>query len=557
MNANVKMNFNNKYHIELINSITGEVKQSGDFHNTVCIGMLATFVCHGDMTTAEKSPNQYPRAGRIFGSLDVGSGTTVPSFNDTALASLLWNTNPDDDSRTFEWIDDYTGKGAATFTFPATAAYVGTVTEIGLKSAYSPNSYSSSYNYRLCTRALLTDSEGQQISFEKTDIDILKIAVTVELTVTSSSNAFKVFKHPYFIYYAFHGSGTAFASAHGLPGFSRFYGDMRDPHGAKYTSLNERPTDSAGTAAYMYSSAETYYKYTKYRLLATTITNERYYKGIVVPGIGYWELPNEEVFPTYTITAVPIGAGDGTTTSFENPLCYFKKDTEKVYKNGVQLTRGTDYTINNKGNAKCLPEVAELIPPKKVTSGAVLPFAFAFASLFRPSCYNKTPSQIDSTKEVLCFSADNPIYLEYEDAVTFNCLKSNGGWRIPSSSGETSYLPKGVVFYLDYSTDGQEYTEIGSVATTFRGSTTETDTAFALDFADVTAKYWRLRTSHVAPIGIHAEGYYVTLNRKDPYIVFTTPPAEGDVLTMDVGMDLIMKNSNFVIDVDVQLNFSV
>ena len=38
-------------------------------------------------------------------------------------------------------------------------------------------------------------------------------------------------------------------------------------------------------------------------------------------------------------------------------------------------------------------------------------------------------------------------------------------------------------------------------------------------------------------------------------IVFTNPPAEGAVITMDASTDLPMKNENFVFDVDLTMTF--
>ena len=127
-----------------------------------------------------------------------------------------------------------------------------------------------------------------------------------------------------------------------------------------------------------------------------------------------------------------------------------------------------------------------------------------------------------------------------------------------TGSGDYTTLPVGTIFYIDASENGTEYTELGSAATTASGYNAET--AFDIDFDDTTAKYWRVRTNYTAhPIGMAPPYgvYYMTLNRKDPYIKFTTPPAEGDIITMDVDMDVIMKNSNFVVDVECKIQFNL
>ena len=83
-----------------------------------------------------------------------------------------------------------------------------------------------------------------------------------------------------------------------------------------------------------------------------------------------------------------------------------------------------------------------------------------------------------------------------------------------------------------------------------------------IDFEDKTAKYWRLRTSYnqvdwAVAITNNATDAHIVLNRKQPNIVFTVAPAKDDIITMDVDMDIIMKNSNFVIDLYFRLDFSI
>jgi len=306
-----------------------------------------------------------------------------------------------------------------------------------------------------------------------------------------------------------------------------------------------------------------YFKYPAVRLASTSITEERYFKAVAIPGIGYWKLPNDDIFPAYTISGINIGTGDGVTTTFENPLCYFKKDTEKIYKNGVQLTRDTDYTINNIGNKLCLPEVAEIKAPVKVTSNVNATTTLTCKPLFWPSAYLRY-NAVNAPKDKACwFNNTNPLYIEYEEEVTFNCLKCTGGFKAFSGTNGWNQVPAGTVFYIDASTDGETYVELGSW-TVVEASNNGTTYVFNIDFEDTTAKYWRFRTSYTSyPIGIEYDEYgsypgrYIMLSRKDPDIVFTEAPADGDVITMDVDMDLIMKNGNFVVDIGCKVNVTV
>lgn len=561
MNAALKMSFNNSYDVQLIDSRTGKVKQEGVFHNIPTIGIMTSLLGISRGVVA----NATHRLARIVSSLAVGSGTTEPAYTDTALASKLWTVEAS--SRTFKWLDEYTGQVTAVFTFPATASYVGTVTEVGI--------YNHEYDYRssvfqttldnkaaiMCTRALLTDSEGQLISFEKTDLDILQVTVIVEMSLRSTNAAFGIFKYPYIVMEALSGSsysydgGANFANYNGLMNFLRFDHDV-DRLIINTSGKTLEQTVEATPRAY-FDDTSAYIEYPVARLLSSVQTSVRYYKALAIPGIGFWRLPNEETLPTYTISDISIGVGDGATTQFTNPLNYFKKDTEVIYKNGVALTRGVDYTINNASNKDCLPEITEFVGIPKVTSAAKTTTTLTQKPLFIPTTVSGTPTQLatqfDMSVNALCFSSSNPVFIEYDEPVTMNCVKCTGSLRSMSGTNGYNNVPSGTQFFIDYSDDGVTYQQLGVAALTADNG------GFVIDFADTTAKYWRMRTSFSSIVSIYASSpdAYITLNHKDPYITFTEAPADGDVLTMDVGMDVIMKNDKFVVDLGCRLDLKL
>lgn len=557
MRGDLGIKFNNKYCVELIDSTTGEVKQSGYFHNTHTKNLWSLI-----FTT-----NNYE--GNLGAAMVVGKGTTAPTFEDTALASKLWDSIGTGTALypqvypanvSYEWLDDYTLRKKFSFTFPATSNFVGNVCEIGL--GYNISYSGLQYNTNICTRTLLTDSEGQVITFNKTDLDILVISVTIEASLVSTSNSFILVKRSKILSNILGSSstGSSIRSSLGNLNLIRFNwskkatGSLIDRAVSTATAgVSEKQTKDGHNGTYTYPTV---------RLPATTVTSQTFYNAISVPTLGYWELPNEDIFPTYVITGIAVGTGDGSTTSFINPLNYFKANSEKVYKNGVQLTRDVDYTINNMGNKDCLPEVAQMSPIVKVSSGVTLTnyqlqvYPLIFPVAHGSGSYEgfKSANEYDPTTLSPAFSASYPLYIEYEEPVTMNCLKCTGGLKnIVSPSGYNN-LPVGTTMYIDYSTDGSTYIEAGST------QTTAVNGVFALDFADVTAKYWRVRTSYSSYVAMPRDDSnenFLTLNRKDPYIVFAEAPADGDVLTMDVGMDIIMKNSNFVVDLNCTVNFTI
>lgn len=549
MKSNIKIGYKNNYHFELIDAITGKIKQSADVHN-ICLNNFGSFFDHT------------PYVGNILHSLGLGSGTTTPQKSNTALDKYLWGVIGTD--RSYAWVDDYTFRGTATFTFPATSAYVGTVTEAGLMATYQQRD--SVQTQCMVTRALITDSEGQPISFNKTDLDILVVKVTVELSIVSGDDNFKIFPHCFLLRHilgeVYWGATTIMQSSN-LYTASRKYGSLSlarfDYDLGHYSMINNGVSldqvISPLTADAQYSSSlassEASFIINTARLPATSVTSQRYYKAVVLGGLGYWELPNEEIFPTYNIKDISLGTGDGVTTSFVNPLSYFKKDTEKIYKNGILLEREVDYTINHKGNVQRLPEICQLTPPIKVSSSAnKTGLPSSVASLIYPSSIMYNPHSFDASERAFAFNVNNPLYLEYEEEISFNYLHCTGYLRAYSSGGGYNEIPAGTPFYIDYSQNGEDYVELGAATTTATGG------AFTIDFEKTSAKYWRIRTSIANNVMMYSSSGFLSMGLREPNVVFTEAPAEGDILTMDVDMDIIMKNANFVVDVSCRFDFS-
>lgn len=563
MQTSINLKFNNTYDVKLINSTNGEIKQSGSFHNIVTKNLM-------QMLMGGHSTNLQPFSGRgdswqlynILGGLAVGSGTNEPSVTDTALQNKMWNTGASSVSR--EWLNDYTVRCTGKYSFPANSSYVGTISEAGLCPNYQEY-YNGNYNTMfdpdcLMTRSLFTDSEGQVISFTKTDIDILEISVTVEISMASSSENFILYKKPYLLaviagVVTFYDSYMSFDEMGGID-LRRYRYDLENL--TTSLSVEQALASSYPNITITYDGSTAQITVPQVRMGTGTITEERYYKAVALPFLGYWKLPNENVFPAYTISGLQVGVGDGVTTTFENPLNYFKAGSDKVYKNGVQLVNGVDYTLSNICNKDYLTELSDFNYPIKVTSGLMGSELLnnikgQASSLIRPSIAPyKTPSQFDINTECCTFNYDNPILIEYEEAVTLNYLKAYSLITVILSDGDTNSIYGNYTLYVDASQDGEVYDNLGSY--------TANSGTFTFDFTETTAKYWRIRTSYNESnraLISYGSGSYLTLGARKPNIVFTEAPAADDVITMDVEMDVIMKNSNFVLDIGCSITFSM
>lgn len=557
MNANINIKANNTYDVALIDSRTGEVRQSGSFHNIVLNSIKRMLV----FSSGTKTAFEDGWLTHIFEAIRCGSGTTPPTAADTALANPLWSTfTPDSNTDPIVWPAKGVARRTRTYTVPAGLDYVGTVTEIGLHARVcGPNSYWKPDIGALCTRALLTDSEGQIISFNKTDLDILKITVTVELSLVSSSEDFVVFSNPLVLsnILAFAPSGNVNPPFWPHGGFEvrRFAHDCKNDiiigtEQSTDISAYGKPVaiDQALPLSYLCTNdgERLGIDWPKVRLTSDTVTEERYYNNLVLTGLGGWPLPNENIFPAYSIKNIPIGTGDGVTKAFTSPLSYFKKDTDKVYKNGVLLTRNVDYTLNYTNNAKKLDEISDLLgtlpekayvasdTPRKITGA--LPILIGALQPYR------------SAREgfVYFFNSSAPVTFTYDNPVTLNYFHG-GNICYMNSGGGTSVAA--YTFTLESSDDGVTYTEVA----------TATGPDFEASFVDTTAKYWQIKTN--CPVSntiyLNNPGGYLTVGYSDPYVTFAEVPAEGDILTMDVEMDVIMKNSNFVVDAEASIDFTI
>lgn len=550
MKASLSFQANNTYKVELIDSRTGTVRKEGSFHNIVtkAINRMLLYTS-GTATDYENRWLNY-----MFYMLRCGNGSTVPAVTDTNLAVPIWEhfsgTRSD-----IEWPSPNVMRCSCTYTIPASASYVGTVTEVGLFGKNNLRGSSSSVTLGdMCTRALLTDSEGQVISFNKTDLDILKITVTVEVSIVSSSDNFVLFNNPLPLSYLVIDRGKGTFWPYGGLDVRRYKADIVD-----YTPVahyDKVAVEQGFDVSYKCTNTDARrgIDWSKVRIGSDTVTSETYYQGLAISGLGGWLLPNEAVFPAYSIKDIPIGTGDGSTTAFTSPLSYFKKDTDKVYKNGVLLTRGVDYTLSHCNNAKHLCEIDDIrgVLPK-IVSYAGEPGKFGPGVGYPFLIGSRQPgssAQQTTLGRVYSFNNSAPILFNYDEPVTLNYLKGN---NVRTHKASNDVVPSGATYTLYYSDDGEQYTEAARAT----GST------FDVSFADITAKYWKLTTTTGKGYYGNWDGDYLdsnsflTVGYSDPYITFAEAPAEGDSLTMEVEMDIIMKNSNFVIDAEASIDFTI
>lgn len=353
MEVNLKecVTIHNRYELKLKDAYTGEVKQTAIAENVV-------------LDKFWDNLNYSNGFILMFGGVAMGAGNGTPSASDTALFE-----------KAFEYTSSSSGSGASntnyfsmlsmseayptssyvwSITVPAEAAYVGELTEIGLVRTFT--NYS---NKDLWTHAMLQDAEGNHITVNKTDLDVLTITVTVYVTFGTADDNFKWYKPgPRNAISALFRNGGVFGKAYGT---GNLFTDSRFKlcHCTTATYNGQYIEDIISPTAVRLGNSK--YNQTTRILdvpsarMITSNGNGTYYNGLILGtssessglylgGIVY---PNTEIFPNQTIKGISVGIGDGSTTAFELPLEYFIEQTDVVYIDGTPLQRGIDYTIDN------------------------------------------------------------------------------------------------------------------------------------------------------------------------------------------------------------------
>lgn len=500
--------------------------------------------------------------------LHVGNGTNVtPTSTDTALKSQLWGIDCDSSATSYhlrESVDDVewcqlTNK----YTIPATTSYVGTITECGL---YGTN------NKCLTTHALLLDAEGNPISIDKTDLDLVKIEVSLRFYFNDSEDI-KVYpanQTPIwnYLYGGVHLAGCLNENIEAL-------WCVKDALLGK--DLHPMPIRNGSAPRWYSTYLSTVFARNKDTSDSTdrvlreinvqgarlgtdfAPTGQHFIRGFRVANMFIIPLPNEKIFPRYEIKDMEAGIGDGTTTEFVCPMNYFIEDTDKVYVDGILQVRGVDYTLEYDNNNQMLPEL--MASNDAIITGALdndSNAANAYLPLFRAALtdlkligsdtYGKSGN---AHSYVTHFSASQPILFDMEKEVKVNTFQIG-----KSHANKVTYT-----LWVS-NDDGLTYTEVASITKT-------SSVVYKVTFDTITARYFKVTSTK------DSKGFYKGCNGAGSYsapgavdkdelclfgyvghgIQFTNPPVAGAIITMDASTDLPMKNENFVFDVNMKLTY--
>lgn len=550
INLKENVTLHNHYDIQVVDSITGEVKQTVSVDNMVLNAVWKMFMFI--RTDNGNVPTTYP-----FYKLYLGKGTVPPLPTDTALGNVSHNLSLNSNNTVLLSKEETFPTSTYTyqFTVPATTAYVGDFTEIGIEG----RSYNTDF---LWTHAFFEDSEGNPITVSKTDLDILIITYTVYVTLNSVDKNF-TWVHPYY-----NKINTIFRNNGGNVPFSL----TKNNSSSSLIICNDLPVDDTNAirrhlgvslGGISVVDEETRVAGITTKRLTAENGNGSYYHGFVFDGIGGVVLPNFDVFPAQTISGITIGAGDGSTTEFNTPLRYFIKDSDVIYVNGVAKERGVDYTIKNACNHTNQPD---LCPAS---------FLYVLEEHFENATY------IYTSRPLVLALSDKAIVKEF-NKIRLGIFYSWGNLSGASYGAYWKRASDGAWFeedtarfgsvHVDISQDNEVWERIHTFdLSQNRGGGSSVGAhvwehlfdsmreakylRYSLDTTNATDE--RIRDSLDARLQLVGLGTNsgIICNDTGPQLVFTEAPPQDAIITMDAAIDRPYKTDQFVIDAGMTLHF--
>lgn len=317
----VGASIHNRFDIEIIDSNSGKVKKKLYAENVICNQMWTRFM------------SSYRWGGYIH----YGTGSGTPSSSDTSLFAFYgykvteaYATNSDIDSNVYS--------ATVKAQIPESEAVGETITELGI-------AYDSTAN-TLMTHAMLKDMNGNPVSLQKSDTDVVNIYATVFIHLNFSAGTRWLGLHAR--------QSTTSELSYSSSFLSHFAGLQSAPANPRIIACKGYiPIHTVLTPTYTKNAASRELTVTCPRMDVTTWNT---YRGLKNIQLGYrygnlstmnvsefsFEVEEDSVWYSKTpITGEAIGTGDGVTVDFSTKFNFAKNAV--VYVNGVPVDATVDY----------------------------------------------------------------------------------------------------------------------------------------------------------------------------------------------------------------------
>lgn len=452
MQVKEKVLLHNKFEIEVVDAATGELKQKAYAYNVIVNYYFSSRLTGSPLGVSAD----------LLRYIALGTGTGTPAITDTALFTHLTRKAVTTLETVYEYPTSHTTKQIK---LEATECNGSNITEVGLEGYYSGTW--SSYYY-LMTHAMLQDSEGNQIAIAKTDVDVVYITATFYATYTPSGFGtdaiYPTAENNYLVRWLLTGGYDSTIR------FGRYALEYSSELTTKYTSAKSYSLSGTGSMTTL-----------QLDLPVTTFLdaecNNRIVKHLGIAGFGAFTFPNHEVFPPYPVEHLVIGEGDGATMEFNIKCPLIQAGTPRVFVNDVELTAGTDFTVDCESNCGDWYEnyhsAALTTKDDNVQFGNLKELTPTTSpnTYYDPLAWwncggvQKYPASCSVT-------AEKPIWIDFLSAKECNRLKIN---PITVSSSQIDNL------VIEYSTDNVNWTAVAY-----------TRESQVWSWTAVSARYWRV-----------------------------------------------------------------
>lgn len=573
MRLDCGVDIHNHFTFTLRDAKTNEIKQTAKAENVV-LNSLFTQLNNGGVQAAAgltRTP-----------CLCVGTGVGTPSVADTSLFNQLaykqTSAASTEEALNPEVQADGITKSTFTCTFSELEA-IGNLTEVGLGNLTTPSGVNPNYWY---THAMITDSENNPITINKTDTDILDCTAVVYVKITTGSDV-----RPLRV--TTPGTDMAdLAWGAALPVYKDYFDNTAHPArgGDTYNNLSRgggtstsslpssRTPPASGQLGFFGISSpppidaavfHTFHGMEAYTVQPTPATSAAQINGLtrwtsalvqstvgnlstdtwLIKGIRwanqYWiTFPNHTLYPpkelTFTLT------GDGSTTDFNLPIPELMTSNVVVTVDGATLASNA-YTFSGKNfeyaQAWASTDSRYVVDwgmrhyqPSGATSTQSLPvITFPYSGYGNLSVSNVYLTPEEASQGYM----DNPMVFDFETPKTVNTFKGTLRWnsmRVPVE--------------LDYSTNGTAWENAAVLDLSAAAN--------EVTFSPISARYWRINKlpsqgqQHPTTPASILTNLALGFDNVAPTIRFNTAPASGAAISITAFCEYPMKNANWRID---------
>ena len=487
-NGILNAGIHNRFDLEVVDAKTGEVKSTAYAENTILNQMWSKF-----------------KAGWAA-CIHVGSGTGTPSAEDTQLFNYLSSYTPNTSYDVVDYSDAHIAYLKRKISISETSLVGNTLTEVGIGISATKTD--------LVTHAMLKDMNGNQISIQKTNTDIINVYATVFCHFDSpyichhfsyyytSDFYFNPFLRHYVLGAPYGCTTDSGLSSYRLNGSQSRYGSYWQ-YQSPFSARSCYPT---------YDSASRQYRFSAGRFAVADANTRGENQAI---SIGAYQGTNSGPdinTASFIIPAAALGGsdivgeavatGDGTSTDFKTK--FGNISNVSIFVNGVEAS-----------NVVCDTNI-----PFVVSGDTAL-------SLF------KAYTQIGDGLGTVAFLGGTNGF----------CFPGNG-----TSAHECTYEN----LYNDKIHITKLTPDSNSSAMTYVMVSNGLSNWTQVPVGDVPAEYGGYRyIKIIPPASTYYYGNYIsyTIDRtSDNNIHFATPPAVGDVITANYHTDVIAKDSDHVFD---------